>query len=51
MKGERPSRPKNIPDCYWELIQACWAQDLEDSPTFDQNVEVLKDDKFAFNEY
>ena len=50
-KGERPVGPENIPDHYWELIQQCWKQDLEERPTFEEITELFKNDKYAFNEY
>lgn len=51
IRGERPERTKNIPECYWELIQKCWAINQCDRPTFDEIVETLKDDKFALEEF
>lgn len=51
MAGMRPARPKNIPDIYWELIECCWSNIADNRPTFSDIVEVLKDDKFALNEF
>lgn len=48
---QRPVRPKSIPDCYWELIQKCWKQNPDERPTFDEITEMLKDDKFAIEEF
>lgn len=50
-RGIRPMRQDNIPDCYWELIQKCWQQNPDDRPTFEEIVNILKDDKFALNEF
>lgn len=46
-----PKRNKNIPDCFWELIQKCWSFDPSDRPTFDEITEMLKDDKFKLVEF
>ena len=50
-RGQRPKRPENIPDCYWELIEKCWKQNPEERLTFEQITEILKDDKFALEEF
>ena len=49
--GKRPKRQPNIPDCYWELIQECWKQEPEERPTFEEITKILRDDKFAINEF
>lgn len=49
--GERPVKQDSIPDVYWSLIQKCWNQDPEKRPTFNEIVEILKDDQFAINEF
>lgn len=50
-RGERPRKMEFIPDHYWELIEACWSQDPSERPTFAEIVDILKDDKFALNEF
>lgn len=50
-KGQRPVKPESIPDCYWNLIQKCWDQAPENRPKFSEIVELMKDDKFAINEF
>ncbi|KAK8882419.1 hypothetical protein M9Y10_045061 [Tritrichomonas musculus] len=50
-RGERPRKMEFIPDHYWELIEACWSQDPSERPTFTEIVDILKDDKFALNEF
>ena len=50
-RGERLKRPENIQDSYWELIQICWKQSPNERPTFQEIVEILKDDKFAIEEF
>ena len=42
LNGDRPVRPENIPDHYWELIQRCWKEDPEERPTFEEITELLK---------
>lgn len=49
--GIRLDRPVNIPDHYWELIEKCWQGDYAKRPTFDEIVEILKDDKYALEEF
>ena len=44
-------RPENIPDPFWDLIQACWKQNPEDRPTFDQITSELRNDKYALDEF
>ena len=50
-RGDRPARKENIPDVYWELIQQCWKQDPNDRLTFDEIVEILRNDKYALEEF
>lgn len=50
-RGNRPKRPDNIPDPYWELIEDCWKQNAADRPTFEDITNRLKDDKYAINEF
>ena len=50
-RGQRPQRPENIPDSYWELIQKCWKQNPSDRPTFDVIVEELMSDKYVIEEF
>lgn len=50
-RGLRPTKPDNIPDQYWDLIQRCWKQEAQERPTFEEIVEILKDDKYALEEY
>lgn len=50
-KGARPKKPKNIPEHYWELIKNCWLPNAADRPTFDDITNLLKDDRFALNEF
>ena len=51
VRGVRPTRPENMPDSYWELIQKCWKENPNDRPTFAEIVEELKDDKYAIEEF
>ncbi|KAK8881221.1 hypothetical protein M9Y10_003955 [Tritrichomonas musculus] len=50
-KGLRLAKPDHISDQYWDLIQKCWKQEPKDRPTFEEIVEILKDDKYALEEY
>ena len=50
-RGLRPLKPKSIPDVYWDLIQKCWKQNPNDRPTFDEIVEMLKNDCYALEEF
>lgn len=50
-EGMRPLKPDLMPDCYWDLVSACFSQDPSDHPSFHQIVETLKDDKFAIQEF
>lgn len=49
--GLRFERLENIPDHYWELIVFCWDQDPNNRPSFDEIVNILKDDRFALTEF
>lgn len=51
MSGKRLERPNMISDDYWELIQKCWNRDPDRRPSFDEIVEMLKDDRFAIKEF
>lgn len=51
LSGDRPKRPDNISDEYWDLIQLCWKQNPEERPTFSQITEILKNDKYAIEEF
>lgn len=50
-EGYRPNRPENIPDHYWDLIEECWISDPDARPSIEHIVELLRDDKFALNEF
>lgn len=50
-KGKRPIRPNDIPDHYWKLINDCWSHNPDDRPTFDEILDILKDDKYAIEEF
>ena len=50
-RGDRPVRPERIPDHYWELINKCWKQNPEDRPTFEEITAILKEDKYALDEF
>nr|KAJ3418032.1 hypothetical protein HK105_000453 [Polyrhizophydium stewartii] len=32
--GERPTRPRGVPDVLWQIVEDCWAHDPEARPTF-----------------
>ncbi|KAK8886421.1 hypothetical protein M9Y10_041884 [Tritrichomonas musculus] len=49
--GMRPKKQPEIPDHYRELIQKCWKQNLSERLTFDEIVNILKDEKYALEEY
>ena len=51
IQGMRPCRTQFIPDPYWDLIQQCWDSNPEARPTFEQITEILKDEKFALEEF
>jgi serine/threonine protein kinase len=42
VQGERCQRLPEIPDTFWDLITACWDQDLHQRPTFSEIVDALK---------
>ena len=50
-RGERFKRPKEIPDHYWDLIQICWKNDPSERPSFNEIVKILKEDKYAIEEF
>lgn len=50
-KGLRFKKPNHVPEHYWELIQKCWKQEPSERPKFEEIVEILKDDKFALEEF
>lgn len=50
-RGKRPMKQDTIPDIYWDLIQKCWKQDPSERPTFDEITEMLKDDRYAIEEF
>ncbi|KAK8871772.1 hypothetical protein M9Y10_007513 [Tritrichomonas musculus] len=49
--GKRLKKREKIPNHYWELIQRCWQQNPEDRPTFEEIVNILKNDKYALEEF
>ena len=49
IRGKRPIRQNNIPDCYWQLIERCWKQFPEERPTFAEITEILKDDQYVLH--
>lgn len=51
LQGIRPQRPDNIPDCYWELIIECWRDDPNNRPSFEEITNLLKDDRYAIEEF
>ena len=44
-KGNRPKITVDLPNCYHRLIERCWSQDPNDRPTFDEIVQILKNDQ------
>lgn len=49
---DRPVRPDNIPDNYWDLIQDCWNEKRGSRQTFHAITELLYyDDQFALEEF
>ena len=38
----RPKIDESIPECYKKLIEACWSQDPNDRPSFEDIVTLLK---------
>ena len=52
ISGEnRPKLTDDIPVHYRKLIENCWHSDPELRPTFEQITEILRDDKYALEEY
>mgnify|MGYP001087784182 CR=1 FL=1 len=49
--GQMLDRPKNVPDCYWELIVACLKKVPGDRPTFAEILDELKNDQWALEEF
>lgn len=49
--NESPLKPDSIPDHYWTLIQQCWDQDERKRPSFAEITEILKNDKYAIEEF
>ena len=43
LSGERPHFPYQLPKCYMDLIQRCWADDPKERMTFDDIVKSLKE--------
>lgn len=43
--GERPAFTDDVPECYKVFIECCWEQTPEDRPTFEQIVDVLKNNR------
>lgn len=40
-----------IPEHYWELITKCMKENPCERPSFDQIIDILKDDSFALDEF
>lgn len=51
INGWRPEPPKNIPENYWSLIQACWHQNPAERPSFEVIVEELKKNDYTLEEF
>lgn len=47
----RPIKPDSIPVQYCELIELCWKQSPVERPTFEEITEMLKNDKYAIQEF
>lgn len=45
INGFRPKLSNEIPSCYQKLIEDCWEDDPKRRPTFDQIVEILRNDQ------
>ena len=43
-KSKRPEFIKKVDDCYRKLIESCWSQDPNERPTFDDIVQLIKND-------
>lgn len=50
-RGFRPEKPDLMPDHYFELVEKCWDADAEKRPTFQEITEILRDDRFALEEF
>lgn len=50
-RGFRPEKPDLMPDHYFELVEKCWDVDAEKRPTFQEITEILRDDRFALEEF
>lgn len=42
LQKERLQRPVRCPDELWQLIEACWAQDPKDRPSFEDTLRTLQ---------
>ena len=42
LQKERLQRPARCPDQLWQLIEACWAQDPKDRPSFADTLQALQ---------
>lgn len=42
LQKERLQRPARCPDQLWQLIEACWAQDPRDRPSFADTLQTLQ---------
>lgn len=49
--GKKSNEFSNIPCQYMELLEKCWNYDEYKRPTFEEIVEILKNDKFALDEF
>ena len=47
LKGKRFSHPKEMPDCYWDLVCECWSPDADARPTFAEIVRKMQTPEFA----
>lgn len=50
LHGWNLKKPDLMPDCYWDLVLKCWNAS-KCCLCFDEIVEILKNDKFAINEF
>ena len=44
INGYRPEFEPTVHDCYKSLIESCWTQNPDERPSFDEIVEMLKND-------
>ncbi|KAK8854393.1 hypothetical protein M9Y10_016955 [Tritrichomonas musculus] len=44
IKGARPKFNRQIPNCYSQLIENCWCQNPNERLTFDQIIDILKNE-------